>query len=78
MEKREKDNRPYLLWQKIRRLDGRIERVCCHGIGHTSPETPDSVKNQEGNKDSWAIHGCDGCCAPMWPKKEEKKDAQGH
>ncbi len=32
-----------------RRLDGRIELVCEHGIGHTI-------------KGAYMGHGCDGCC----------------
>ena len=34
------------------RLDGRIEWVCEHGIGHTIWHP----KNSSG------VHGCDGCC----------------
>ena len=36
----------------VRRLDGRIEWVCLHGVGHTVwfPKGGDGV------------HGCDGCC----------------
>jgi hypothetical protein len=35
-----------------RRLDGRIEWVCIHGVGHTIW----SPNNNYG-------HGCDGCCS---------------
>lgn len=35
-----------------RRMDGRIEWVCEHGVGHTVHAT---------DKASY-IHGCDGCC----------------
>lgn len=38
------------------REDGRVERYCKHGIGHTI-----------GHISKWtvymAIHGCDGCCS---------------
>jgi hypothetical protein len=45
-----KYNRP--IEEFIRRLDGRIEWICEHGIGHTVcfPEGSDNV------------HGCDRCC----------------
>lgn len=40
-----------------RRLDGRVEWICLHGIGHTI-QIPIEFA---GNK--WMyIHGCDGCC----------------
>ena len=35
-----------------KRLDGRIEWICEHGVGHT-------VWHPEGLD---ASHGCDGCC----------------
>lgn len=39
------------------RSDGRIERICEHGIGHTI-KVP---KGEENSDVSWT-HGCDGCC----------------
>lgn len=47
-----------------RREDGRIERHCEHGIGHT-------VGHVRGwLLDEWeASHGCDGCCA-KWPRQK--------
>jgi len=44
----------------IRRTDGRLERLCAHGIGHTI-SIPKSVKGKK-DKEAWWIHGCDGCC----------------
>ena len=42
----------------IHRLDGRVERVCGHGVGH-----PVCVLAVVGDA-SWAwTHDCDGCCA---------------
>jgi hypothetical protein len=40
------------------REDGRLERTCKHGVGHTVGH-----KNREQLKDDsvW-VHGCDGCC----------------
>ena len=38
------------------REDGRLERVCEHGIGHT-------VGHRRGYlRDGESVHGCDGCC----------------
>ena len=35
------------------RGDGRLERICEHGVGHT---VADLSKNKN------FVHGCDGCC----------------
>jgi len=39
------------------RLDGRVEWVCKHGVGHTI-----FVPKQYEDYDSWWSHCCDGCC----------------
>jgi hypothetical protein len=40
------------------RADGRLERVCEHGVGHTVGH-----KNAKMLKEEYIwIHGCDGCC----------------
>jgi hypothetical protein len=40
------------------REDGRLERMCPHGIGHTvGHRDPKKLKDRS----VW-IHGCDGCC----------------
>ena len=40
-----------------------FERVCPHGVGHPDP---DSVEFFELMGDTtMAVHGCDGCCAPV-------------
>lgn len=48
------------------RGDGRIERVCGHGVGHPTP----ACVRELG---SWAgVHGCDGCCGhPTFFRAEE-------
>ncbi len=38
------------------RMDGRIEWICKHGIGHT-------VYFPKGSDN---IHGCDGCCKKLY------------
>ena len=45
------------------RLDGRVEWVCEHGVGHTiwHPRGSDSV------------HGCDGCCRKFAKIRQKKK-----
>ena len=49
-----------LLW----RVDGRLEWVCEHGVGHTVYEP----------KGSGFVHGCDGCCkeVKVYNKQEEE------
>lgn len=44
-------------FQLIHRLDGRTEKVCEHGVGHTVavPSWHDTP--------AWWSHGCDGCCS---------------
>lgn len=37
------------------RLDGRVEWICSHGVGHT-------IWYPKGSS---AIHGCDGCCKKL-------------
>ncbi len=40
-----------------KRIDGRIEWICEHGVGHT-------IYSPNGNY----IHGCDGCCKKLFKK----------
>ena len=37
------------------REDGRVERVCEHGVGHP-------IGHVEEWKEWMGVHGCDGCC----------------
>lgn len=41
------------------RVDGRLERICTHGIGHTVGHVDPNLLNESY---VW-VHGCDGCCA---------------
>lgn len=54
----------------VLRLDGRIEWICDHGIGHP-------VWFADKADKAWGIHRCDGCCedAPKsgWPKEWEEQ-----
>lgn len=57
---------PYL----IRRGDGRVEEICCHGIGHTVaidrvPYLRPYSEAKDRDKQAWWSHGCDGCCKNM-------------
>jgi len=47
----------------LNRMDGRVERICEHGVGHTvyAPEGSDY------------IHGCDGCCKGYKEEYERTK-----
>lgn len=44
---------------------GIMERICPHGIGHPDPD--DWLRNGTDP----GTHGCDGCCMPSPPSKEE-------
>ena len=39
----------------LQRIEGRIEWICEHGVGHT-------VWFPKGSD---AVHGCDGCCRKL-------------
>lgn len=51
----------------IIREDGRIERLCKHGVGHP-------IGVHYGEWKQWmSIHGCDGCCKDyerLWEKEK--------
>jgi len=40
---------------------GLIEAICEHGVGHPIPESVEHMKRVT-KQETWAIHGCDGCC----------------
>lgn len=73
MRRTDKHRRSLALQKKIDRLkadtirsDGRLERHCDHGVGHTVGHThPSQLKHPN----IW-IHGCDGCCCG-WEKERE-------
>lgn len=49
-------------WPYYPRADGRMERLCPHGIGH--PDS-DAASFQAKTRGQWVwVHGCDGCCVP--------------
>jgi len=53
------------------RMDGRVELVCFHGVGHTSMNLTLLRKGHLNQHDG--IHGCDGCCShPSFHKLETK------
>lgn len=39
------------------RMDGRVEWICDHGVGHT-------IWNPRDGKYAF-VHGCDGCCSQL-------------
>lgn len=39
-----------------------MERVCTHGVGHPDPDDVAYNVGILGKDDSYATHGCDGCC----------------
>jgi hypothetical protein len=50
------------------REDGRIEKVCEHGVGHPIGHLH--------KWESWmGVHGCDGCCSKAQFWLDEVKDA---
>jgi hypothetical protein len=54
----------------LRRSDGRLERVCEHGVGHTVAIDRVPYRNGAASyaettekwRKAWWSHGCDGCC----------------
>ena len=51
----------------LTREDGRLERICEHGIGHTvGHKDPRKLRERY----AW-VHGCDGCCRD-YPRMEAK------
>ena len=42
------------------RIDGRLEYICPHGIGHTVYAPP--ILQDDGTYYRDYVHGCDGCC----------------
>lgn len=62
---------PDFIYDLIRE-DGRLERVCKHGVGHTVGHLD---PKELSSRYTW-IHGCDGCCstyATMMPEKFENE-----
>ena len=51
-------DQPAFIYDLVRE-DGRLERLCKHGIGHTVGH----LNVKEWNTEYVEIHGCDGCCA---------------
>lgn len=51
-------------WPYSFRADGRIERICPHGIGHPDPDQVNFLISQDpAHYGGWVdVHGCDGCC----------------
>jgi hypothetical protein len=58
MPKEPNTDEPDLIYDLVRE-DGRLERVCPHGIGHTVGHLD---RKQLKDRYVW-IHGCDGCCS---------------
>ena len=49
---------PDFIYDTVRE-DGRLERMCKHGIGHTVGH----LDFKQLRYDHTWIHGCDGCCS---------------
>lgn len=50
-------------WSYFPRADGRVERLCPHGIGHPDPDAVRYLTEIRGwSSGSAGAHGCDGCC----------------
>ena len=53
------------------REDGRVERICEHGVGH-----PVGHVNTERESEDWMwVHGCDGCCRDYERLNQSAKEA---
>lgn len=52
----------------VKRGDGRVERLCEHGVGHPIE------KLTENWDERWmGVHGCDGCCA-QWSEELKERE----
>ncbi len=56
-KKEPNDDKSGFIYDTVRE-DGRLERTCPHGVGHTVGHKD---WKQLGNLYTW-VHGCDGCC----------------
>lgn len=52
-------------WPITVRETGLVERMCPHGVGHPDPDSVVWMEENagDGNKGTWGVHGCDGCCS---------------
>jgi hypothetical protein len=57
MAKEPNTDEPDFIYDLVRE-DGRLERMCKHGIGHTVGHLDHT---QLSSRYTW-VHGCDGCC----------------
>lgn len=48
-------------WPYFPRADGRMERLCPHGVGHSDPDAARWL-NKVAPGLAADVHGCDGCC----------------
>lgn len=54
------------------REDGRLERLCKHGIGHTVGH----INQESWENDKYVeLHGCDGCCH-NWRRQPKTLDTK--
>lgn len=44
------------------RMNGTVEDICKHGVGHPNAEWLAELRNDE-ERETWSVHGCDGCCS---------------
>lgn len=57
MKRESNTDEPDFIYDLVRE-DGRLERVCAHGIGHTVGHRD----SKQLKRDYIWIHGCGGCC----------------
>jgi len=59
-------------WKQCIRKSGLLEWVCEHTCGHPDLNSVRELSKITG-QETWAIHGCDGCCEREdFPGKEKK------
>lgn len=46
------------------RMNGVVEDICRHGVGHPNQEWLDELRDDK-ERETWSVHGCDGCCSGM-------------
>lgn len=61
---------------QVLRSSALIEDICKHGVGHPNPDSV-AYLNWANQEAGWGVHGCDGCCGPVQPKKSKYDWTEG-
>ena len=61
MNKKKEYKKPSWAVEQIVRMDGRVEDICCHGVGHINAKW--LKEHDTDGKKKLGVHCCDGCCS---------------